>query len=117
MPKYKFIADPGHGWLRVPLGELQAFGLLEKISACSYLDNSNGFAYLEEDCDLGHYCIARAAIAGFKEESAHDWSHKFFKDQVTDTHLNSDSVIRQLPRYSTQRARLVLALNGQTNTV
>ena len=48
MTKYRFISDPGHGWLEVPLTELQRICPVK--SQFSY---KNGvFAYLEEDCDM-----------------------------------------------------------------
>ena len=45
MPKYTFIIDPGHGWLRVPLAEIRGLA----ISSYSFRDAN--YAYLEEDCD------------------------------------------------------------------
>lgn len=54
-----FITDPGHGWLKVPLAELDALGIHDQITPYSY---KNGrFAYLEEDCDMGLYLDARQA--------------------------------------------------------
>lgn len=46
---YRFISDPGHGWLEVPLAELRALGIANAISPYSYVSGS--MAYLEEDCD------------------------------------------------------------------
>ena len=37
MPKYTFIADPGHGWLVVPLEEIRKLGIGGQISSCSYM--------------------------------------------------------------------------------
>lgn len=53
----KFWEDPGHGWLQVPMGLLNAMkkdGL--KISGYSYRDKNYG--YLEEDCDLAAFAKA-----------------------------------------------------------
>ena len=36
---YQFIEDPGHGWLRVTLEELNLLGLVPEISSYSYLDS------------------------------------------------------------------------------
>jgi len=47
--KYVFYEDPGHGWLKVPLKELEELGIADKISAYSYMKGSH--AYLEEDRD------------------------------------------------------------------
>lgn len=48
---YIFFTDPGHGWLRVPLTELEP--IKNKISACSYMNDK--YAYLEEDCDASKF--------------------------------------------------------------
>lgn len=47
--KFRFISDPGHGWLEVPLSFVRSMGLADKISAYSYVRGNT--AYLEEDCD------------------------------------------------------------------
>jgi len=44
---YIFFEDPGHGWLRVPLKEVEP--IADKISPYSYMRGK--YAYLEEDCD------------------------------------------------------------------
>ena len=49
MAKYRFISDPGHGWLEVPRGELHALNIAEKVSTYSYQHGI--WVYLEEDCD------------------------------------------------------------------
>lgn len=56
---YKFISDPGHGWLEVTRDELEALDLLEKISRYSY--QSEGLVYLEEDCDAPVFVDAKKA--------------------------------------------------------
>ncbi len=55
---YRFITDPGHGWLEVPLSELVDLGIAQDISKCSYL-SANGIAYLEEDCDAPRFNDAK----------------------------------------------------------
>lgn len=55
--KYIFYNDPGHGWLKVPAVELAYFGLINKISAYSYIKDGN--TYLEEDADAGVFLRAR----------------------------------------------------------
>ena len=52
-----FIHDPGHGWLKVPMTEIDALGIRKDISPYSY--SIMGFAYLEEDMDYGTYMKAR----------------------------------------------------------
>lgn len=51
-----FIADPGHGWLRVPLVDIAALGLETALSSFSFIDGH--YAYLEEDCDAARYLAA-----------------------------------------------------------
>ena len=60
MPKYTFIHEPGHGWLKVPLAEIEALGIGEQITAFSFRDNE--FAYLEEDQDMGIFWEAKREI-------------------------------------------------------
>ncbi|MCA9872109.1 MAG: hypothetical protein KC441_00580 [Anaerolineales bacterium] len=54
-----FISDPGHGWLKVPLGELTTLGIQSEITTYSFVDGR--FVYLEEDQDAGTYLVARRA--------------------------------------------------------
>lgn len=56
---YKFISDPGHGWLEVTRAELEALGLIEKISRYSY--QRGALVYLEEDCDAPLFVEAKEA--------------------------------------------------------
>jgi hypothetical protein len=55
---FDFVSDPGHGWLKVPVTELERLGIAHKISTYSYL--RDGMAYLEEDCDFTVFHKARA---------------------------------------------------------
>jgi len=54
-----FFTDPGHGWLRVPLKEIERLGIADKISNYSY--QKNKMAFLEEDCDAGVFLEAKKA--------------------------------------------------------
>jgi hypothetical protein len=56
---YKFISDPGHSWLEVPLTELHALGIANKISSYSY--QTGDLVYLEEDCDAAIFAQAKKA--------------------------------------------------------
>ena len=47
--KFRFISDPGHGWLEVPMSLIDLLGIKDKISQYSY--RKGNMAYLEEDCD------------------------------------------------------------------
>ena len=52
---YVKIDDPSHGWLRVPVTDLNKVGAaLQDFSRYSYRDSR--FVYLEEDCDMGVFC-------------------------------------------------------------
>jgi hypothetical protein len=56
-PSYTFFEDPGHGWMEVPVEDLQELGVdLDTISDCSY--HNNDVVYLEEDCDAGIFMEA-----------------------------------------------------------
>ena len=55
--KYRYIQDPGHGWLEVPYAEVRAAGIAAEISQYSY--RKTGMVYLEEDCDMGLFLSAR----------------------------------------------------------
>ena len=57
--KLTFIVDPGHGWLRVPVTELETLGIVDDISPYSYLSPRAMYAFLEEDGDVGIYLNAR----------------------------------------------------------
>ena len=49
-----WISDPGHAWLRVPIGDYFASGI--KASRFSLVDTE--YVYLEEDCDAELYLDA-----------------------------------------------------------
>lgn len=49
--RMRFINDPGHAWLVVPLVAIYTRGLEGAISHYSYMDAPKGQAYLEEDAD------------------------------------------------------------------
>ena len=55
--QYTFHEDSGHGWLEVKRAELISLGILDQISHYSYQDGDT--VYLEEDCDLERFCIAK----------------------------------------------------------
>lgn len=67
--KYRFIEDPGHGWLEVQMSELIALGITQKISSCSYTTGprpggADPLVYLEEDCDFAVFAKAKGWIKG-----------------------------------------------------
>lgn len=64
------FADPGHAWAKVNKKELINLGIHEKISGCSY--QRNGFAFLEEDCDLSLYVETLKQLGiGIKFKESH----------------------------------------------
>jgi hypothetical protein len=83
MPTYNFHTDPGHGWLEVPMADINRLGLASKISRYSYRQGDT--AYLEEDCDANLFVQALQATG-----AEFDW-----RDKTT----NADSFIRALPRF------------------
>jgi hypothetical protein len=52
----RYIQDPGHGWLEVPVSELRRVGVHKDISPYSYRNGK--MAYLEEDYDMPAYLLA-----------------------------------------------------------
>ncbi len=63
---YRFIEDPGHGWLEVPLSELLTLGIAQKISRYSYQSRDGRTVYLEEDCDAPRFDKAKGPGAKWK---------------------------------------------------
>lgn len=57
--RYRFHADPGHGWLEVECEELRHLGIATDVSPFSYREGST--AFLEEDCDLTRFVEAKFA--------------------------------------------------------
>lgn len=91
--KLDFYADPGHGWLAVPLELLDSLGLIEQISPYSYMRGR--FAHLEEDCDYGLF-------------------YRAMKDRnvpftLREHHTDNRSRIRGYDRYTPAQARGRLA--------
>jgi len=83
MSEYTFHADPGHGWIEVPIPELYRLGIADKVSSYSYRKGGN--AYLEEDCDYTLWDDAKKAAG---EEY-----------KIREVNSNHDSFIRALPRF------------------
>ena len=65
-----WISDPGHAWLRVPIGDYFASGI--KASRYSLVDAE--YVYLEEDCDAELY-LAAAQIP-----EPYAWREIYFAD-------------------------------------
>jgi hypothetical protein len=86
--KRTVYTDPGHGWLKVSVQELQDLGIIHAISEYSYLHGHN--AYLEEDCDAQAYLDAMYLDG--KEV------------QFVDKHTDNTSRIRKYRMYSVEEA-------------
>jgi hypothetical protein len=82
--RYRFISDPGHGWLEVPMAEVRALGI--RPSSYSYVSPDGTFAYLEEDCDAALFTNARHAIGK--------------RTEFTEVIQNYDSPIRNYRRFA-----------------
>lgn len=88
MKTYRYIQDPGHGWIEVPRAELTALGIADKISLFSYQSGNGKWAYLEEDSDAAKWTAARAAAG-----------NPVSRADMREEHTNNDSPIRNLERY------------------
>lgn len=89
---YRFIEDPGHGWLEVSTAELRQLDIAHKVSTCSYQSKDGRTAYLEEDSDLSLWARARGFEAG-----ATDW-RDFWTSRVQTEH-QENTFVRNLPMY------------------
>ena len=56
---FDLVSDASHGWLKVPVAELERLNIVEDITTHSYVRND--MAYLEQDVDLGQFLVAREA--------------------------------------------------------
>lgn len=79
-----YYSDPGHGWLKVPVDSLHALGVENKITEYSFC--FQGFAYLEEDLDMGTYLQALRSTG--------------VEPKIQDISVNGYSVIRNYPRWT-----------------
>jgi len=55
---FGFVADAGHGWLKVLRNEIDDLGIADKISQYSYMNPKTDEVYLEEDCDMPRFLKA-----------------------------------------------------------
>ena len=81
--KLTFHCDRGHGWLEVPMSDLEALGIAGLISVYSYAKGDK--AYLEEDNDADLY-IQGAKAAG--------WTI-----QIVEKYTGTDSHIRRMDSF------------------
>jgi hypothetical protein len=93
MSRYRFISDPGHGWLEVPVKELTTLGVAHLISSCSYVKGA--LAYLEEDCDMSVFLTAKFGRDVIARKMA---CTRFWADDTTQVY-QEHTFIRRLPCY------------------
>jgi len=58
MTQYTYYQDPGHGWLKVTISEIER--LMIEVSSYSYVRGDH--AFLEEDCDMSKFLAAKAEL-------------------------------------------------------
>ena len=68
---FDLVSDASHGWLKVPVSELERLNIVEDITTFSYVRND--VAYLEQDADMATFLKAREAegkpVTKIKEHS------------------------------------------------
>ncbi len=79
--KYAFFSDPTHGWLKVPIAEIEILAIASDISECSYISADGKFAYLEEDQDAQIFLNAVLAADWFADmEAIRNCTKQFYSD-------------------------------------
>lgn len=95
--QFELYSDPSHGWAKVSIKKLLELGISGHISSHSYV--KNGWAFLEEDKDLGTFMEAMKKVGQsitFKEHPSNKTSrirnydsYSTFKDEFNeDFHRN-----------------------------
>ena len=98
--KYRFIHDPGHGWLEVSLHELVELGIVDKISGYSYVSADRQLVYLEEDCDAYQFMVAKMGMPYKGNEQA--W--KDWREENEFSEYQANTFVRNLYPYALQAA-------------
>jgi len=80
---FRFVSDPGHGYLRVKLEDLVKYGVEKKISGYSF--KSDRFAFLEEDVDASTFFNALLDAGDTYE--------------LKTSYVNNPASCRRLPRF------------------
>lgn len=84
MTTYIYHTDPGHGWIEVPVVDLQELGLTTAdFTRFSYIKHDK--VYLEEDCDAAVFVNAYAEKYGVRPK-------------FRELHTGVDSMIRNYTR-------------------
>ena len=87
-PHYRFIEDPSHGWLEVPLADVKRVGA--EISAYSYYDKRTMLCYLEEDCDAFKFLSSAQLI---EKDAEGKWQSNFDETRI----YEQRTFVRDLP--------------------
>ena len=98
-----WITDPGHAWLRVPIGDYAASGI--QASSCSYIDAE--YVYLEEDADAGLYLDAVQIPEQSFREIHFDSVHMKGNPRIDSVHMKGNP--RNMDRIGGNVARDVTA--------
>jgi hypothetical protein len=78
---YTYITDSGHGWLAVPIKDVDAADVATKISEHSYVAQKTGMMYLEEDVDMPLF-MKEAGVT---------------QDDLREMHHDGECFVRKLP--------------------
>ena len=95
--RFDYVTDSSHGWLKVPMAELERLNIVDDISTFSYVKND--MAYLEEDQDMAVFLTARQA----REEPV----------KLVDHARKGSSRIRNYPMFGGDRPKVVASLTAQ----
>ena len=92
-PTYRFIEDPGHGWLEVPLAEVIKSGA--EITPYSYFEPETSMVYLEEDLD----CFTFLTKAGLIEPDPSGGEYSFLRHYTEVNVYQENTFVRSLPSF------------------
>lgn len=95
----RWIIDPGHGWLEVPLDEYP--DAVECGSGYGYIDPVEGKIYLEEDMEAGLFIIRHGehVVKGVRQQYLNDdWMGRYTLEH-NESRVTYDEYIRELKAY------------------
>ena len=100
---YIFHESASHGWLEVPLYELDKLGIRNNITSFSY--HLNGRAYLEEDVDMTTFINAK--------EYCGDWNSIWYENVTNVYDANWEPNGERFPAISEERLQSVMRRNSE----
>jgi hypothetical protein len=92
--------DPAHGWLKASLKDVEALGIADKISGCSF--QRGNFVYLEEDCDCTTFFLAIAGVENWeaaKDDPEAERLIELLRENTTTQTTDRSSKIRSYSNY------------------